>query len=134
MKLSETRVKINTDSDIVTARQQGRALAEQVGFSGSEQTIIATAISEVARNIVEFAKTGEIVITVEEQNGKPEIDVVAQDEGPGIPDIARAIQDVNPSEKVPGLGLSGVRRLMDRFEIVSEVGKGTTVKMKKLHR
>ncbi len=127
----EVVVPIGSDSDIVIARQKGRAMAERVGFSGSNLAVVATAISEVARNIVEYAKTGEIVLKTVNQGGKQGLVVVARDEGPGIPDIALAMQDGYSTAKGLGLGLPGARRLMDEFEIVSRVGRGTTVTMKK---
>ena len=130
----ETRVAINADTDIVVARQQGRTLAERAGFAGSDLTVIATAISEVARNILEHAKKGEIVLRFVNQSGKNGIVVVALDEGPGIPDIASAMQDSYSTSRGLGLGLPGTRRLMDEFQIVSKVGKGTTVTMKKWKR
>lgn len=131
---SETRVPVEHDADIVAARQKGRELAVQAGFSGSDLTIIATAISEVARNIIVYAVRGEIVLSLAQQGGKRGIVVVAQDAGPGIPDIAQAMQDGFSTGKSLGLGLPGAKRLMDEFEIASAVGKGTTVTMKKWTR
>ncbi len=128
---SEVRVPINSDQDIVTARQQGRGLASKLGFNGSDLTVIATAISEVARNIVEFAGHGEIVLTPIQQSHRKGVMVVARDEGPGIPNINLALQDGFSTTASLGLGLPGSRRLMDEFTIVSAVGKGTTVTMKK---
>jgi serine/threonine-protein kinase RsbT len=128
----ETRVPIKHAADIVTARQQGRALASQLGFSSIEQTLIATAISEVARNIVVYARSGEIILKTVQRNGsKPGIVIVAHDEGPGIPDVALAMQNGYSTTNSLGLGLPGAKRMMDEFEIVSEVGKGTTITMKK---
>jgi serine/threonine-protein kinase RsbT len=128
----ETRVAIKHEADIVTARQQGRALAAQLGFSSIDQTFIATAISEVARNIIVYARSGEIVLRNAPRNGgKPGIEVVARDEGPGIPDIELAMQNGYSTANSLGLGLPGAKRMMDEFEIVSEVGKGTTITMKK---
>ncbi len=130
----ESRVRIGSDVDIVTARHLGRTLAEKVGFSGSDLTVIATAISEVARNIVTYAKTGEIVLRPIEDGGKRGILVVARDEGPGIRDIAQAMRDGFSTSGSLGIGLPGAKRLMDDFDIVSEVGKGTIVTMKKFVR
>lgn len=131
---NETRVPINSDSGIVTARQQGRALAAQVGFSSNELTLIATAISEVARNIIEYAQHGEILLSLVQERGRQGILIMARDDGPGISDIAQAMQDGYSTRRSLGLGLPGAKRLMDEFEIVSEVGKGTTVTMKKWKR
>jgi len=124
-------VPISSSADIVTARQQGRALASSVGFSGSDLTVIATAISELARNIIEYAKTGEIVLSQDEADGRPGIVIVARDEGPGIPDVARALSAGYSTGMGLGLGLPGVRRLMDEFDITSNVGRGTTVAVRK---
>lgn len=127
----EVHVPISSDADIVMARQQGRALAERIGFTGSNLAVVATAISEVARNIVEYAKRGEIILKTVNQSGRQGLVVIARDQGPGIPDIALAMQDGYSTAKGLGLGLPGARRLMDEFEIVSKVGRGTTVTMKK---
>jgi serine/threonine-protein kinase RsbT len=129
--IDETRVAIDRDVDIVTARQLGREMAAAAGFTGSDLTLIATAISEVARNIVVYAERGEIRLGRDTKNGRPGIVVVAEDNGPGIPDIQQAMQDGFSTGRSLGLGLPGARRLMDEFEIVSEVGKGTTVTMRK---
>src|SRR5258708_7438037 len=127
----ETHVAINSDADIVAARQQGRSLAKELGFSTSDQALIATAISQVARNIVQYAKRGEIILSIAREKGKQGIAVVARDDGPGIPDVELALQDGYSTTRSLGLGLPGAKRLTDEFEIFSEVGKGTTVRMKK---
>jgi serine/threonine-protein kinase RsbT len=127
----EHRLQINSEHDILTARQRGRELAADVGFSGSDLTIVATAISEIARNIVEYAGRGEIVFTLVRDGRGRGIVVVARDEGPGIPDVALAMQDGYSTGKSLGLGLPGARRLMDEFDVQSEAGRGTTVTMKK---
>lgn len=128
---TEARVPIRSDTDIVAARQEGRALSLLLGFSPTEATLVATAISELARNIVLYAKRGEVLLGFVEQRGRRGLVVVARDEGPGIPDVPRALMDGHSTSGGLGLGLPGVRRLMDEFEIVSEVGKGTTVTVKK---
>jgi serine/threonine-protein kinase RsbT len=115
----------------VAAREQGRCLAERIGFTQVEMTVIATAISEIARNIIEHAKSGEIILC-EYQNGvKHGIQIKASDQGPGIPDVNRAMQDDYSTGKGLGLGLPGSKRLMDEFEIQSRVGQGTVVVMRK---
>ena len=129
-----TQVPIKSDVDIVAARQNGRALATQMGFTGSDLTVIATAISELARNIVVYAGTGEILLSAARRGAKTGIVIIARDQGPGIPDISLAMQDGYSTGKSLGLGLPGARRLMDEFEIVSEVGSGTTITMKKWTR
>lgn len=120
-------VPIASDLDIVTARQQGRTLALQLEYSSTEATLIATAISELARNIVRYAKRGEIVLTQTNNGTRHGITVVARDNGPGIADISRAVAGGYSTSGGLGLGLSGVRRLMDEFEISSGPGRGTTV-------
>lgn len=127
---TETRVPITQGGDIITARQQGRALAAQLGFSSADQTLIATAISEMARNILTYAKTGEIILR-SEQESRSGMVIVAHDEGPGIPDLECALQDGYSTSGSLGVGLPGTKRIMDEFTIISEVGKGTTVTMKK---
>jgi RNA polymerase sigma factor (sigma-70 family) len=130
----EVRIPIQADADVVAARKEGRELAAQVGFSATELTIIATAISEIARNIVMFAERGEVVVNLVGENSRQGVTVVARDSGPGIPDLQRAIQDGHSGYGGMGLGLPGSRRLMDEFEITSEVDKGTTVTMTKWRR
>jgi len=127
----ETVVLIKADNDIVVARQQGRALASQVGFSPGEATLIATAISELSRNIVLYATQGEITVAAVANGVRRGVVVVARDKGPGISDVRRAIAGGYSTSGGLGLGLAGVRRLMDEFEIVSDVGIGTTVTAKK---
>ena len=125
------RWPIAVDGDIVTARQHGRRVAEQLGFSSSDQVLIATAISEVARNIVQYARPGEVSFRVISQGRRRGLLIVAHDDGPGIPDLALAREDGYSTSRSLGMGLPGVRRLMDEFDIVSELGKGTTVTMTK---
>jgi serine/threonine-protein kinase RsbT len=122
---------IRTDTDIVVARQGGRTLAQQLGFASGEQIFIATAISELARNIVVYAQRGMIAVTRVEKNGRSGIEVVARDQGPGIADVGLAMQDGYSTSNSLGLGLPGTRRLMDEFEIDSRLGIGTTVVCRK---
>jgi serine/threonine-protein kinase RsbT len=129
--LDDRLVFIACAADIVDARHEGRSLASTLGFSSSELTVIATAISEVARNILEYAGRGEIRLSLCRRGTGFGVCVVAYDKGPGIPDVAKALRDGYSSRKGLGLGLPGSRRLMDEFEIVSEIGIGTTVTMKK---
>jgi serine/threonine-protein kinase RsbT len=128
------RIAILRDGDVVNARQTGRALAADIGFRGTDLTLIATAISEVARNIVVYAARGEIRVSAAHDGARRGIAVVAHDNGPGIPDVELAMRDGYSTGKSLGLGLSGARRLMDEFEIVSEVGVGTTITMRKWTR
>ena len=127
----ELAAPIACAADIVSARQRGRELASQIGFTGSDLTVIATAISELARNILEYAKQGQILLNLVQRGSRLGIQIVARDEGPGIPDVAKALQDGYSTGKGLGLGLPGVRRLVDDFEVVSQVGEGTTVTARK---
>ena len=127
----EERIAITADGDVVTARSRARELADALGFSRTHQTVIATAVSEIARNIVVYADKGEVVLRAEQADGRWGIVVVARDDGPGIPDVEQALADGYSTAGSLGVGLPGARRLMDRFDIDSEVGRGTTVTMTK---
>jgi serine/threonine-protein kinase RsbT len=129
-KDTEVRVAIRTDADVVTARQQVRELAAKGGFSGTDLTLIATAVSEVARNIVRFAGSGEILLELVEDD-RPGVRATARDTGPGIVDVDEAMRDGFSTYHGLGLGLPGARRLMDEFAVASEPGRGTTVTMTK---
>jgi serine/threonine-protein kinase RsbT len=128
------RVAIRSDVDIIMVRQQARVLAKELGFSASNLTLIATALSELARNIVDYAGQGEIILSRINQGGHLGLVIIARDNGPGITDIERAMQDGYSTGKGLGMGLPGTRRLMDEFEITSGVGQGTTVKATKWAR
>jgi len=128
---NEARVTISCSADIVTARQRGRELATELGFDGSDLTVIATAISEVARNVVTHAKQGEILIKPVHNGNKRGILVVARDEGPGIKSVEKAMQYGYSTGKGLGVGLPGAKWLMDEFQIESKIGHGTKVAMKK---
>ena len=106
-------------------------MAAELGFDGSDLTLIATAISEVARNLVTYAKSGEIILAPASRVGKRGILIVALDEGPGISDVNRAMQYGYSTGKGLGVGLPGAKCLMDEFEIESKVGLGTKVTMTK---
>jgi serine/threonine-protein kinase RsbT len=127
----EICIPVLSDADMVPARAEGRALADRMGFSRTDATLIATAISEVGRNILVHAGHGEIVLSPLQDNGRSGVEVVARDEGPGIIDTDAALRDGYASRGGLGLGLPGARRLMDDFDIVSRLGEGTTVTMKK---
>jgi serine/threonine-protein kinase RsbT len=127
----EVCVPIHAEPDIVTARRTGRELAEAIGFSGTDLTLIATAISELSRNIVRYAGHGEMLFWHEQALGRASLVVQARDKGPGIPDLQLAMQDGYSTGRGLGLGLPGARRLMDEFDIQSEMGKGTVVTLKK---
>jgi len=127
----DVRVRIGADEDLVSARAQARALADQLGFSRTDATLIATAISEIARNIVVHVGQGEIVLRAMEDDRRRGLAVIAEDAGPGIRDVQEALRDGYAGRAGLGLGLPGARRLMDEFDIDSEVGRGTTVTMTK---
>jgi serine/threonine-protein kinase RsbT len=128
---ASTRIAVATDADVVVARQTGRDLAAELGFSPTDGTVIATAISEVTRNIVKFAGTGEVRIGRVEERSRRGLLVVARDAGPGIPDVELALSDGHSTYGGLGLGLPGCRRLMDEFVLQSQEGEGTTVTMRK---
>lgn len=129
--MDEVRVTIGADEDLVPARAQARERAEQLGFSRTDATLIATAISEIARNIVVHVGQGEIVVRSVDEERRRGLVVIAHDAGPGIPDVEAALLDGYAGRTGLGLGLPGARRLMDEFSIVSEPGRGTTVTMTK---
>lgn len=122
---------INSDQDIVLARQKGRALASEFGFSLGDATLIATAISELARNIVSYAGKGQILLSTFDGANRQGIAVTALDDGPGIPDIEQAMRDGFSTSGSLGMGLPGVRRIMDEFTISSKPARGTRVVVKK---
>jgi len=128
---TEERVPIGSDADVVTARAAGRQLAQPLGFTGTDLTLIATAISEIARNIVLYAGEGEMRIRVLDERERQGVEVVATDGGPGISDVPLAMQDHYSTGSGMGLGLPGARRLMDDFDIQSHLGEGTRVTMRK---
>jgi len=124
----EIQVPIRSDQDIVTARQKGRGLATALNFSSGDATLIALAISELARNIVTYAKQGEIRLkAIGVGSARQGIQVVAHDDGPGIDDVDQALRDGFSTSGGLGLGLPGVRRLVDDFQIQSKQNEGTTV-------
>lgn len=124
---NEVRVAIKCDGDILAARQQGRELGIRLGFGPSDLAVIATAISELARNLLLYAKNGSIICWPINKDPKKGIVIQAEDEGPGIPDVNAVLKDGFSSSGGLGLGLPGVRRMMDEFAIVSRKGHGTTV-------
>jgi serine/threonine-protein kinase RsbT len=127
----EICIAVASDGDMVPARAEGRALAERLGFSRTDATLIATAISEVGRNILVHAGSGEIVLNTLHDDGRSGLEVVARDSGPGISNVDAALRDGYASRGGLGLGLPGARRLMDEFDITSRLGEGTVVTMKK---
>jgi serine/threonine-protein kinase RsbT len=129
------RIAIESDADVVTARQRARALAVGLDMPSTDQTLLATAISEVARNITAYAVRGEVLLElVRDGDGRRGIRVVARDEGPGIADLERALTDGYTTGGGLGLGLPGARRLVDEFNIETAPGVGTTVTLVKWTR
>ncbi len=125
----EIVVSIDHPDDIVDARKAGHQLALDLGFSLTDVTMIATAISEIARNITSYAGRGAVRVAVADREGRKALVVRAEDEGPGIADIERAMEDGYSTGRGLGLGLPGARRLMDRLIVDSSLGRGTRVEM-----
>jgi serine/threonine-protein kinase RsbT len=128
------RIAIESDADVVTARQRARALAVGLEMPTTDQTLLATAISEIARNITAYAKRGEVRLDVIHDGGRRGIRVVAVDEGPGIEDVEKALTDGYTTGGGLGLGLPGARRLVDEFHIQTAPGQGTRVTLVKWTR
>ncbi len=128
---AEVRVPIATDADLVTARAEARAIAERLGFPRPDPTLIATAISEIARNIIVHAGRGEIVLEAFEERDRYGVIVTATDDGPGIRDVEAALRDDYSGRGGLGLGLPGARRLMDDLTVESGAEAGTTITMTK---
>ncbi|MFD0049783.1 anti-sigma regulatory factor [Actinomycetes bacterium NPDC127524] len=124
-------IDINNEMDIVLARQTGRKVSKELDFSLVDQSRITTSISELARNIYKYALPGKIIIEAIKKENKDGIKVIAVDEGPGIPDIKKALEDGYTTSGGLGAGVPGVKRLMDEFEIDSAVGEGTKIIVKK---
>lgn len=125
----DLKLDIVSSDDIVTARQAGHQLAQKLGFSLTDVTMIATAISEVARNITSYAGRGEVRVAVVDRDGRQALVVRAQDEGPGIANVERALEDGYSTGRGLGMGLPGARRLMDGLIVESTPGQGTIVEM-----
>ena len=132
--LNEILVPILTDMDIVAARQSGRKLATELGFSQTDTTLIATAISELTRNIILYAKQGEVVLRPLQRLDNTGIMVIARDQGPGIENIPQVMRMGFSTSGSLGLGLPGVKRLMDEFNIDSQPGSGTKITVLKWKR
>jgi serine/threonine-protein kinase RsbT len=128
------RIAIESDADVVTARQRARALAVGLEMPSTDQTLLATAISEIARNITAYAVRGEVLLDVVQDGGRRGVRVVAQDEGPGIEDLEKALTDGYTTGGGLGLGLPGARRLVDEFDIQTAPGQGTRVTLVKWTR
>jgi serine/threonine-protein kinase RsbT len=130
----EIRVAIRTDADVVTARQEARTMGAALGFTSTDLTLLATAISEIARNITTYAGEGEVALRVVRDGVRHGIEVEASDEGPGIANVELAMQDGYTTGNGLGLGLPGTRRLVDDFELDTAPGVGTRTRMVKWTR
>ena len=130
----DVRVAIRTDADVVTARQEARAMGAELGFSSTDLTLLATAISEIARNITTYAGEGEVALRVRREGMRAGIEVEATDDGPGIANVELAMQDGYTTGNGLGLGLPGTRRLVDEFDLRTAPGAGTTVRLVKWSR
>jgi serine/threonine-protein kinase RsbT len=121
------RIQITNDLDIVAARVEGRNLAKEIGFGVIDQARIATAISELARNVVLYAHSGEIILNCIEPDGRLGLQIICSDHGPGIRDLDLILDRGRMPSRELGMGLPGTRRLMDEFDIETSLGIGTTV-------
>lgn len=120
-------INIQSDLDIVTARSMVRDMVKSMGFGSVDQARVATAVSELARNIFVYAGTGQVTARMIERNGRKGIEIEFKDQGPGIADVNLAMQDGYSTVRSMGLGLPGARRLMDEFDLQSQMGVGTTI-------
>lgn len=123
----QVRIAIRGNPDIVAARERARHLVESIGFTSSQRILVATAISELARNMILYARNGEIVIAPRNNGSRIGVMVMALDEGPGILNVKKVMAGGYSTSGGLGIGLSGVRRMADEFEINSDAGKGTSV-------
>lgn len=124
-------IPILRDRDVVAARLAARALASRVGFTGTDLVLIASVVSEVARNIVSYAGLGEVVLSVVQNRSRLGVQVIARDQGPGIADLTRVLEKGFSTSGSLGLGLPGSKRFMDEFRVESTLGIGTTITMRK---
>jgi serine/threonine-protein kinase RsbT len=122
---------IAAQPDVLEARQKGREFAMHIGFTGSDVTVVAAAICEIARNIVDYAQCGEMTFSAIDENNRKGMLIIARDQGPGIPDVNQALRYGCSTRKGLGVGLPGAKWLMDEFQIDSQAGNGTTVRMVK---
>ncbi len=125
------RIEIRTEEDIVTSRSAAKDMAREIGFGIVDQTKIATTISELTRNVVKYADEGLMVIVILNDMRRIGIEIIVEDRGPGILDINQALQEGYSSGRGLGMGLSGAKKLMDKFEVESTLGKGTRVVVQK---
>jgi serine/threonine-protein kinase RsbT len=122
---------VSSDLDIVTARASARELSRHIGFGSIDQARVATTVSELTRNIVDYARTGTVTLRPLERGGRQGIELEFADQGPGISDVDLALCDGYSTARGLGLGLPGAKRLMHEFEIQTAVGAGTTIVCRK---
>ena len=120
-----------SDGDTVVAALAVREMAKQLGMSGPATAALATAVSELATNVIKYARRGRIALRAVKRMSQPGIEAIVEDSGPGIPDLEEAMEDHRSTGGTLGLGLPGTRRLVDEFEIRSELGRGTRVRVVK---
>jgi serine/threonine-protein kinase RsbT len=130
-QVSVVAVEVMGEADIVLVRVKAKATAEAIGFNYMDQTRIATAVSELARNAFQYAGRGRVTITPVERQGGRGMEIVVEDHGSGIKDLELALKGGYSTSKGLGMGLSGSKKLMDEFEIKTKVGEGTTVTIRK---
>jgi len=118
----DTKIPIKTESDLLFARQKAKEMMKEMGFGSADQTRMATAISELARNVLKYAGEGSCSIYDELDDGEMALKVVVEDNGPGISDIGQAMEDGFTTGNGLGAGLPGAKRLVNNFDIASEPG------------
>jgi serine/threonine-protein kinase RsbT len=128
---NQGELPIQSEGDIVMARRAVRNAATALGFGITDVTRIVTAASELTRNIYQYAKAGAMRWQRLDAGGRVGLELVFEDHGPGIPDVARAMEKGFSTGKGLGMGLPGAKRLMDEMSVQSEAGKGTTVQIRK---
>lgn len=126
--IASITVEVTTEDDVVLARTKGKEMARMMGFGMVDQTRIATGISELTRNILQYAQRGQLTLRSLGADLRHGLEIVAEDEGPGIPNLYAVLEGRNQSARGLGLGIPGTRRLMDEFEVISQAGQGTRVR------
>ena len=134
MKPFEKKIPVSRETDILKAAFEAKKASQSAGFSENNQFMITTAVSELARNIFVYAGQGAILIELLDRNSQKGVQVIAEDNGPGIHDIAKALEDHFTTGDSLGLGLPGVKRIMDEFAIDSTPGRGTTITARKWNK
>src|SRR5512144_1037802 len=132
MSLPILTLSLQYEQDVVAARQRARQIATLLGFDAQDQTRIATAVSEIARNAYSYAQGGQAEFQIEGKMIPQVLLIRISDKGPGIADLKRILNGQYQSPSGMGLGINGARRLMDQGEIESTPGQGTTVWLKKV--